>query len=294
MGPHPVDVALDRVDLTVMRQHPERLRQPPLREGVGRIALVIDREGRFKTLVHQIGVESRNLLGEHHALVDDRAARERAQVEPVDLRGDCGFFDPATDDVEFALELLIVDVLLVADQDLFDLGAGGVGLLAQNFGVHRNMAPAVNIMAHAENFRLHDGPAALLRAKIGARQEDLADSDHLAHIGLMPSAADLIVEEGGRNLHMDARAVAGFAIGVHRTAVPDRFERVDPVLHDLARGLPVQRDHEANAAGRFLVIRFIEGVLVHPFALGLFGGNPVCVEFSHVSASSEKGSAEPA
>jgi hypothetical protein len=43
VGLHPVDVALDGVDLAVVGQHPERLGQAPFGEGVGRIALVEDR-----------------------------------------------------------------------------------------------------------------------------------------------------------------------------------------------------------------------------------------------------------
>ena len=75
----------------------------------------------------------------------------------------------------------------------------------------------------------------LLRAEIGARQKDLTDGDQLVHRGLVAGAADLVVEEGDRDLHMDARAVAGLAIGIDRAAVPDRLQRVDAVLHDLAR-----------------------------------------------------------
>ena len=104
---HPVDVALQRVDLAVVGQHPERLRQPPLREGVGGIALVIDREGAFEPLVHQVGVEGRHLLGQHHALVDDRPARQRTQVHPLDARRRRRLLDPAADDVQLALELLL-------------------------------------------------------------------------------------------------------------------------------------------------------------------------------------------
>ena len=74
MGLHPVHVALERVDLTVVGQHAERLRKPPLRERIGRIPLVINRERRFKTLVHQIGVELGDLLSQHHTFVDDRTA----------------------------------------------------------------------------------------------------------------------------------------------------------------------------------------------------------------------------
>jgi hypothetical protein len=56
---HPVLVAADRVDLAVMGKHAERLRQPPLREGVGRIALVEDRDPADEALVLQIGIEDR-------------------------------------------------------------------------------------------------------------------------------------------------------------------------------------------------------------------------------------------
>jgi hypothetical protein len=41
---HPVGVARDRVDLAVVGQHPEGLRQLPGREGVGGVALVVDGE----------------------------------------------------------------------------------------------------------------------------------------------------------------------------------------------------------------------------------------------------------
>ena len=68
---HPVDVAQDGVDLAVVRQHAEGLGQLPLREGVGRIALMEDREARGEALVEQVGIEGRQMFGQEHALVDD-------------------------------------------------------------------------------------------------------------------------------------------------------------------------------------------------------------------------------
>jgi hypothetical protein len=55
-------------------------------------------------------------------------------------------------------------------------------------------------------------------------------------------AHDLVVEERRRDLHVDARAVAGLAIGIDRAPVPDGLQRVDPVFHHLARRLAVDRD----------------------------------------------------
>ena len=274
MALHPVDVALQRVDFAVMGQHAEGLGQPPLREGVGRIALVIDREGAFETLIFQIGIEDRHLFGQHHALVDDRPAGQAAEIAARDPGGGHGLFDAATDDVELALELFVVDVLFAADQDLFDLGARRIGLFAQHRGIHRHMAPAIDVVAHAQNFGFHDGPAAFLRAKIGARQEDLADRDQLVHVGLMPGAADLIVEELDRDLHVDARAVARLAIGINGTTVPDRAQGINARVHDLAARLARNRHDQTHAAGRMFVIFLVEAMFGHPCALGLFGLHP--------------------
>ncbi|MPL60913.1 hypothetical protein SDC9_06477 [bioreactor metagenome] len=286
---HPVDVALQRVDLAVMGEHAEGLRQPPLREGVGGIALVVDREGRFKALVLQVRVELGDLLGQHHALVDDRARRQRADVEPGDLRRDRRLLDAAADDVELALEGLVVDVLLAADQDLLDLGTGRIRLLAQHLGVHRHVAPAIDVVPHPQHFALDDRAAALLRAEVDARQEDLADGDLLFHVRLVAGAADLVIEEGRRDLHVDARAIARLAVGIDRAAVPDRLQRLDAARHDPARGLAVQRHDETDAAGRLLVVLAVERVLRHPLALRFLGGNPGFIVFRHHSASSESG-----
>ena len=70
---HPILVTAHRVDLAVVGEHAEGLRQPPGREGVGGIALVEDRESRDEALVQQVRVERRALLGEEHPLVDERA-----------------------------------------------------------------------------------------------------------------------------------------------------------------------------------------------------------------------------
>src|SRR3546814_20588672 len=54
---HPVAVAADRIDLTIMGEGAEGLGQPPLRKGVGRIALVKDCDPAFEQLVREVGIE---------------------------------------------------------------------------------------------------------------------------------------------------------------------------------------------------------------------------------------------
>ena len=264
-----------------MGQHPEGLGQPPLREGVGGIALVIDGKGRFKALVHQVGVKSCDLFGQHHAFVDDGTARQRTQIHPLNARLGRGFFNPAADDVQLAFKLLRIRAVFTADQDLFDLWPCRQRLFPQNRDVRGHMTPAIDVMAHPQHFGFYNGPAGFLRAKIGARQENLAHSDQLGRIGLVPRAADLVVEELDRNLHMNARAVTGFAIGIHSAPVPNGFQRVDPVFHHLARRLARNRHNQPDAARRMLVFGFVQAVGIHPSALCLFGGDPCFVIFGH-------------
>ena len=78
---HPVDVAAHRVDLAVMADEPVRVRQPPRREGVGRKALMHQRQRRHGQRVAQIVVEAADLRRQQQALVDHGAGREGRHVE---------------------------------------------------------------------------------------------------------------------------------------------------------------------------------------------------------------------
>ena len=71
---HPVQIAAQRVDLAVMGDHAVGVSELPRREGVGGEALMHERERRGEARVMQVGVVTAELIGEEHALVDERAA----------------------------------------------------------------------------------------------------------------------------------------------------------------------------------------------------------------------------
>ena len=71
---HPVEVAAQRVDLAVMGDHAVGVSELPRREGVGGEALMHERERRGEARVMQVGIIAAELIGEEHALVDERAA----------------------------------------------------------------------------------------------------------------------------------------------------------------------------------------------------------------------------
>ena len=253
VAPHPVAVARERVDLAVVRQHPERLRQPPGREGVGRIALMEDREPRDEARIEKIRIELRKMLGEEHALVDDRPAGEGAEIELRNLRRDRRLLDPPSDHVEVALEGRLVGLERVPDDDLLDLGARRVRLLADAGNVDRHLPPAVDRIAEAENLGLDDLAAALLRGEVRLRQEHLAHRDR-AGPRLGAAALDDIGEEILRYLDMDARPVAGLAVGIDGAAMPHRLERVDRRRNDLPARLAVEGSDQPDTAGIVLLL----------------------------------------
>ncbi len=106
---HPVDVAAQRVDLAVVRDHAVGMRQLPRRERVGGEALVHERHRRGEPRIGDVLVVLPHLVGEEHPLVDERAARQRhgvmtdvaALVGKVERVG-----DDLADQIEPALEVL--------------------------------------------------------------------------------------------------------------------------------------------------------------------------------------------
>ena len=281
MGFHPVQVALQRVDLAVVGQHAERLGQPPLGESVGGIALVINGKRGFEPVVHQIRVKFSNLLGQHHAFVNDGPARQRRDVKRTNTPGQCRFFNAAADDIQLAFKGVFVDAFCVRDQDLFDLGAGRVGLFAKAFNFDRHMAPAVNIVAHAQNFGFHDGPAGFLGCEIGAGQEHLTHRNQLVHVRRVAGALNLVIKELYRDLHMDARTITGLAIRVHSTPVPDGFQGLNAIFNHGAAGRAINGHNQTNTARRMLFFLGIETIFGHKRAFGFLGFHPVFIIFGH-------------
>ncbi len=70
---HPVHVTAQRVDLAVMSDHAEWMREPPGRECVGGEALMDQRHRAFEARIRKILEVRLHLIREKHALVDERA-----------------------------------------------------------------------------------------------------------------------------------------------------------------------------------------------------------------------------
>ena len=182
-----------------------------------------DRHPAGEERIAHVGIERRQALREEQALVDDRTRGQRADVEIAQLRLDDPPFDPAAHDVELLFELVarLLVRLWPCDHHLFDLGPGLLRLATDHRRIDRNLTPAVDEQAGPDQLSLHDGAARILRDQVRARQEDNADRK-AAGPYFMAARVDGAGEEFHRQVEQQARTVAGLAVGVHRTAVPDR------------------------------------------------------------------------
>ena len=253
---HPVAVAGDGVDLAIVRQHAERLRKAPGRERVRRIPLMVDRKPADEALVGQVGIEFRQMLRQEHALVDNRTAGQRADVQLGNLCRDRGLLDPPANDVEVALESCIVALRCIAHHDLLDLWPRRIGLLADAGDVDRHLTPAIDAIAELQDFGLDDLSAALLRGKIRLRQEHLADRDAPV-LRALAAALDRLGKEILRNFDVDAGTVTGLAVRIDGPAMPHRPQGRDASSDNRASGHAVERGYQADAARIVLLVRVI-------------------------------------
>jgi hypothetical protein len=143
---NPVEVAAQCVDLAVVADEAERMREVPRRKRVRRKALVHHRERGHHRRVVQVDVVLAHLVREQHSLVDDRARRERrhvellamAQVERLDRVARA-----LADHVQLALESVLIHVARAArDKYLPDHRLHFLRALRQTRVVGRHVAPA--------------------------------------------------------------------------------------------------------------------------------------------------------
>src|SRR4051794_3193057 len=146
-GVHPVDVAANGVDFSVVAKIAEGVRQLPGRKSIGGKTLVHHAEGAGRVGVEQFVVELADLGGKQQALVDNGARRKGGDEESLavaDIAVPHGGFDPLADDKQFTLESVGRQVTGAAYKELFDVGLGSTGNPSEDVIVHRHVAPAEN------------------------------------------------------------------------------------------------------------------------------------------------------
>ena len=275
-GAHPIHVAAQGVDFAVVGGHAERMGQIPGREGVGRIALMDQGQGRHTALVGEVGEVLAEGRRQEHALVDDRFGGQRADVKGVAASeglGPHGVFSALAREQQQQLETLgYRRIGRVADEDLLDQRLVALGDLAESGVVGGHVAPTEHREAVVDD-RLFDGGAAGCAGRFVTGHEHQARAVFAAH--RQGEAAHCAIQLV-RNLDEDAGAIAVARISADRTAMVQVAQDADPARHRRMGLHALDRGNETDAAGIVLVSWIIEA-LGEGLTIGGGGGRGVHV-----------------
>ena len=110
-GAEPVAIAPHRIDLAIVAEHAERLRECPGREGVGGKALVIEADRGLEVFVDEIEVKFLHGRGDHESFIIDETTAQRGDVKTADQLAVRKVLDLAAAEVELALKGLVIKPL---------------------------------------------------------------------------------------------------------------------------------------------------------------------------------------
>ena len=250
---HAVGIAADGVDFAVVQQHPVRVRLAPAGIGVGGKARVHQRRGGGIVGLLKIGIERAQLRHQHHALVDDCARGQRA-----DIRLGRGLLKAAAQHIQPAVERrAALSVLRACHKALHDRGHALPRAAPEQFGTDRHIAPG----DEGEAFRAAGGfERGFLGGCVGGEEEHgravIALIAQINPLRCRPAA-----EQGMGNLRHNAHAVAGRALRVAARAVRQPLHDGQCAVNRAMIAFSIQIDDRADAAGlvlHALVIQRIE------------------------------------
>ncbi len=254
--PHPVPVAAHRVDLAVVRDVAEGVRQRPAGEGVRGEAGVDDRQLGGQAPVGQVGEERLELPGGEHPLVDQGAAGQGGEVHvELALRA---LAQHEREAVEHDAGGALVHPV-ARDEEVAEARHARARGVPHQGGRHRHLAPSDDAQPLLAGEVGHRGArGGLLRVVVGEEAQ--------AH-GVLPRRRQFDpglgldgAEEGVGDLQEDAGAVTAVDLGADGAAVVEVAQGGERLLHHLVRGAGVQVRHEGDAAGVLLRRRVVQAL----------------------------------
>lgn len=258
----PAAVAFNGVDLAVVGEQAERMRQRPARQRVGGKALVEDDRAGGQVAALQVRVERAQLVRQHHALVADAVGRERGDVEVFHLAQ--RLLGAAARQEQRQGEAIFALLGTGIDEYLFDARQGVACQLAADAVVGGHHAPAAELHAGAVQLGFQFGTTA---CGIGFVQRQEHHTGRITHAQGDAGIARQPAQERIGFADQQAAAIAGEPVGRHAAAVGHARERRNRGVHQRAGRLVVQLGDHAKTTGVALIARaVVETVVVEPLA----------------------------
>ncbi len=269
---HPVVVAFDGVNFTVVRHIAVRVGQRPLGEGVGRKALVHQTQRRDTTRVGQVRKIGAHLVRQQQTFVDHRAAGHAGHVilfAVLKLERHDVLAGTFANYVQLALQGVLHDhVAAPANEDLLQdrLFFAHIGR-HWHVTVHRHIAPAQQDLA----FGL-DGTLQLLFTS-QTRRMFFGQKHHAYAVFARWRQSDTLgghffAVQSIRQLQHDARTVTHQLVSAHCAPMVQILENLECIFHDVMGLDTLDMCHKTHPTGIVLLGGRIQTVVLEMLDLG--------------------------
>ena len=269
-GANPVDVALEGIDLAVVDDKAVGMCALPAGCGVGGVARVDERHGRFDGGVVEVDEEAAHLRGHKHAFVHDGARAHGADVENLVAQGKLGvglLLDGAAAHVQAALECVAGRrVVGAAQKGLQDGRHAGAGRLTQVVRVDGHLAPKEQRHAGLGAALLKHATG-ILYALVVLREEQHGHTIVALCRQNLAALLSLFAEKVMRDLKQDAGAVAGVLLESGAAAVLQVDQNGQRIVQNLVMALAVDIGKRADATCIVVEFGAIKALLLNGICL---------------------------
>ena len=250
--PHPVLVALHRVDLAVVGDVAVGVGQRPRRERVGGEAAVDQQQGALEALVGEVGEERRQLRSGQHPLVDERARGQRREVRG-DLRLEL-VLDALAGDEHPAVEVDAARPAGIGEEQVLEAGHRHPRRRPEAIRLDGDGAPGDDL----EPFLGDDG----FDRRLGLLGGDGVGGQERQPDGVGARRRQLGIDHGAEepvgHLDEDPGAVAGVGFGPGGAAVGEVGQGLEAGADQLMAARTLDVGHEGDAARVVFESRVVE------------------------------------
>jgi hypothetical protein len=206
----PVTVAANRVNFSVVGDHPEGVGEGPSREGVRAVALMENCQSGFVSGILEVEVEAFELGAGEHAFVDEKAGAEGGNIEGRGTIGRAAVFDFVAGQKEGKFKGIVGKFFGVgpSDEKLFDAWGGGRSFFSEDAGVNRDNAPTEGEEAAASDDFFRDTADVGLGVGVFGRKKEEAYPEVVVLVEAVAEFFDFAPKKFRRNLGQNTGAVS--------------------------------------------------------------------------------------
>ena len=256
---HPATVAPHSINLTIVTQEAERLRQFPLRESISTETAMHQRQARSKIIIAQIREEPTQLTARKHTLIDNILRRQRTNIKSLPLR----LRKPETTHTPlYTLTNLIENTLKnphlllrhPRDEDLLDIRH------------HLPRSHTRHLLTHRHTTQMHQQQPLTLDL-LDHHTQDKALALHIARQEHQPRTIPPLLRHRNtlqqdklmRNLQQDTSTIARLVARLSPTML-HILQHPQSIVHQVMALCAMNIDHHTHSTSIMLIVRAVKSL----------------------------------